>query len=179
MADSQALFNYLKSLLPGQFSEVVFRLDIDEANLSRNVGQVQNAKEVIQLLKQSPDGLTRLEAVLKDILKLRDLYVSSPTLSSTPSRSNYSHLNELTSPQRRELRDALISAFPNRNRLELMLEDELGTSLNRITEGQPDYELAVRDLIKWAEANGKVPELLEGALKANPGNPKLKNFAGL
>jgi hypothetical protein len=89
MTDSQTLLNYLKSLLPGQFSEVIFRLDIDESILSMNVGQAQKAIEVIRLLKQSPDGLTRLEAVLKDILKLRKLDVSPPNSPSTSSSSSF------------------------------------------------------------------------------------------
>jgi hypothetical protein len=179
MTDSQTLLNYLKSLLPGQFSEVIFRLDIDESILSMNVGQAQKAIEVIRLLKQSPDGLTRLEAVLKDILKLRKLDVSPPTSPSTSSSSSSPNLNELTSVQRQELQAPLISAFPNRDQLEVMVEDELGKNLNLITDGERNYELTVRNLIKWAQTYGQVPELLKGALKVNPTNPKLKKFAEL
>ena len=88
-------------------------------------------------------------------------------------------LSQLTPDQRKELRAALMSAFPSQSQLELMVEDELGESLNRITQGQANYELAVRDLVKWAEAGGKVRDVLEGALQSNSGNPKLQELAKL
>jgi hypothetical protein len=88
-------------------------------------------------------------------------------------------LLSLTVEQRKQLRAALISAFPRQSDLELMIEDELGESFNLITQGQPNYELAVRDLVKWAETKGKVQPLLEGALQSNPGNPKLQEIAKL
>ena len=86
-------------------------------------------------------------------------------------------LLQLEPKQRKDLRAALIAAFPGQPQLELMAEDELGESLNRITQGQPNYELVVRDLVQWAEANGRVRLLLECALQANPGNPKLQKLA--
>jgi hypothetical protein len=84
---------------------------------------------------------------------------------------------QLTINQRKELREALMNGFPNRDRLELMLQDELGVNLNRITESQSDYEATVGKVINWAEANGKVQELLTGAISQNSGNPKLQKFA--
>ena len=88
-------------------------------------------------------------------------------------------LLQLTPEQRKDLRAALMAAFPSQPELELMVEDELGESLNRITQGQPNYELAVRDLVKWAEAEGKVRSLLEGAVRSNSGNPQLQALAKL
>jgi hypothetical protein len=80
---------------------------------------------------------------------------------------------DLTQEQRKQWRAALIHAFPGQPNLELMLGDELGESLNQITQGQPNYQLVVRDVVNWAEAQGKLRPLLEGALNANPNNPKL------
>jgi hypothetical protein len=88
-------------------------------------------------------------------------------------------LLKLEVDQRKELRTALIAAFPRQPDLELMVEEELGESLNLITQGQPNYELVARDLVKWAEAQGKLRSLLEGALRANPGNPKLQRLEKL
>jgi hypothetical protein len=82
----------------------------------------------------------------------------------------------LTVEQRRNLRSALMAAFPRQPRLELMVEDELGEDLNQITQGQSDYELVVRDLVKWADSQGRLRELVIGALWSIPGNPELGDF---
>ena len=83
---------------------------------------------------------------------------------------------EVTFEQRKDLRAALMSAFPSQPVLELMVEDELRTYLNNITQGQNNYELIIRDLVKWAEANDKVWDLILGASIKNPGNPQLQGF---
>lgn len=88
-------------------------------------------------------------------------------------------LENLTSEQRKELRAALISAFPNSQNLALMVEDELDLSLNLITQGEANYEISMAKLVQWAEAQGKLQQLLEGASRANPGNPKLKKLVSL
>jgi hypothetical protein len=83
---------------------------------------------------------------------------------------------ELNVSQRKALRAALISAFPRQELLELMLEDELEEDLNRITHGQSNYDLVVRDLVKWAEGQGRLIELVVGASRQNPGNPEVRSF---
>ncbi|MBD2066235.1 toll/interleukin-1 receptor domain-containing protein [Leptolyngbya sp. FACHB-671] len=113
--------------------------------------------------------MNRLIRGLEEIVGLPEPSVS-PNLVS---------LLSLTVEQRKELRAALISAFPRQTDLELMIEDELGESFNLVTQGQPNYEFAVRDLVKWAEAQGKVQSFLEGAVRSNPGNPKLQELAKL
>ncbi|MBD2067757.1 formylglycine-generating enzyme family protein [Leptolyngbya sp. FACHB-671] len=55
-----------------------------------------------------------------------------------------------------------------------MLEDELEEDLNRITESKANYELVVYSLVKWAEAKGKLTDLVIGASRRNPGNLALK-----
>ena len=83
---------------------------------------------------------------------------------------------KLTFDQCRDLRDVLISAFPNQSDLDLMVEDELKIYLNQITHEQPNYKLVVRALIIWANSRGKSALLLKGALRSNPGNQELQNF---
>jgi hypothetical protein len=85
---------------------------------------------------------------------------------------------ELTVGQRKSLREALISAFPKQPELELMIEDELEEDLNRITQGEANYELVVRSLVKWAEAQGRLSDLVVGASHQNPGNPTLRSVVG-
>jgi len=105
-----------------------------------------------------------------------DEVVGSSELSFKVEKLDLLHL---TVEQRKDLRATLMAAFPSQPQLELMVEDELGKSLNQITQGQPNYELVVRDLVKWAESNGQVRSLLEGSVRANPGNPKLQELAKL
>jgi len=65
-------FNLLKSLLPAQFAEVIFLYDIEESQLTRNVAQVQIAKDVIQFAKQKEgDSFTEL---------LNTIYQAAPHL---------------------------------------------------------------------------------------------------
>lgn len=45
-------FNLLKSILPAQFDEVIFRYEVDESQLPTNVAQVQKAKDVIKFASQ-------------------------------------------------------------------------------------------------------------------------------
>ena len=84
---------------------------------------------------------------------------------------------ELTPSQRQELRAALLSAFPQPPLLDLMIQDALGKDLNQITQGQPTYDLTVQDLVKWADSQGRLRELVIGASQKNPGNPELKAFS--
>lgn len=67
-----------------------------------------------------------------------------------------------------------MQAYPQEEDLQLMLEDELDCQLNNISQGQR-YNVTVQNLIKWAEQEGKLRELVIGASKSNPGNPKLRN----
>lgn len=83
---------------------------------------------------------------------------------------------QLDASQRKQWRAALISAFPRQPDLELMLEDELDEALNLITQGQPNYQLVVRDLVQWAESHGRLRSLLESAIRANSGNLNLQEL---
>jgi hypothetical protein len=138
---------------------------LSEADLPDGLGPL--AKLNSAQTRPDPDfhiDMTRLVRRLEEIL---DVAKSKPIAWT------------LTGEQRKQWRAAFISAFPQQPDLELMLEDELDESLNQITQGQPNYELAVRDLLRWAEAQGKLPDLLTGALSSNPGNPKLQELVSL
>ncbi|BAZ13841.1 hypothetical protein NIES4071_56810 [Calothrix sp. NIES-4071] len=81
----------------------------------------------------------------------------------------------LTKEQRELFHNALMDAFPTKQSLEMMLSFKLDWSLNQITTGA-NHEEIVFKLIQNAEAKGNVTELLEAAIKENPGNPKLNEF---
>jgi len=83
---------------------------------------------------------------------------------------------ELNRTQRRCLRAALISAYPDHGLLGLMLEDELDQKLNLITQDKSNYDITVQELIKWAEAEGLIPKLVIGASRSNARNPQTQEF---
>jgi hypothetical protein len=123
-------------------------------------------------------GLNELQAVLGQVM-----VGASTTISPLPNPikpdNKSSQLQvppELSVEQKKLLRAALKHAFPKRVHLAAMLEDEMGEDLDSITYNEPDYEIALRALVTWAETEGKLQNLLEGALQVKSDNPKLKEL---
>ena len=82
---------------------------------------------------------------------------------------------QLTGEQGKALREALMSAYPNEDALRIFVMDVLGQDLNRISQGDT-YQAVTFDLIRWSESEGRVEELVGGALRDKPGNPELQRF---
>ena len=82
----------------------------------------------------------------------------------------------LSGSQRKELQDALISAFPDKASLEQMLSHKLDKNLDA-NAGGANLEQIVYNLIKRAEAENWFEDLIDAARRENPGNPKLKHTA--
>jgi hypothetical protein len=122
-------------------------------------------------------GLNELQAVLGQVMVGSITPPSPPKDVIPPPRP--SHLQvppELSVEEKKQFRAALKHAFPKRVHLAAMLEDEMGDDLDSITYNEPDYEIALRALVTWAETEGKLQNLLEGALHVKSGNPKLKEL---
>jgi len=75
-----------------------------------------------------------------------------------------------------QIREALLSAFPKRQNLEMMVFDQLKENLSAIA-GDSNLEHTVFELVRWAEARGRLEELVIGALIQNPGNDQLRSAA--
>jgi hypothetical protein len=82
----------------------------------------------------------------------------------------------LTGPQRSELMEALIKAFPNEGALAQFVDHKLDLDLDTVAGGRNRAEV-VFNLIRWAEANGRTRELVEKARESNPGNAHLRRVA--
>ncbi len=82
---------------------------------------------------------------------------------------------ELTGAQGKELREAIISAYPGKEKLKMMVSDELEENLDAIAGGDNLDEI-VFSLIEWAQSQGKLEELVNAGIKRNPGNEKLREF---
>lgn len=75
-----------------------------------------------------------------------------------------------------QLCEALADAFPSASDLERMVRIELSESLNQISSESQGLNTRVFQLVRWAEANGRVNELVRGARTQNQGNPRLRAF---
>ena len=80
---------------------------------------------------------------------------------------------DLSSKQREELQNALIFAFPDKTSLEQMLSHGLNKNLDAIAGGS-NLNQVIFNLIKKAEAENWVKDLIDAAHNSNPGNPNLK-----
>ncbi|WP_414587356.1 effector-associated domain EAD1-containing protein [Scytonema sp. PCC 10023] len=74
-----------------------------------------------------------------------------------------------------QFQKALLNAFPTPGKLKQMVRFRLDENLDAIAAGANLSEV-VSNLIEWAEAEGKLEELLIAARKENPGNPALRKF---
>ena len=78
--------------------------------------------------------------------------------------------------QFRKLQAGLLSAFPKYADLEQMVRMRLDVSLPEIVR-QGDMKTVSYDLIAWAEAQGRLDDLIRGARADNPRNPELAAVA--
>src|SRR4051794_30812050 len=82
----------------------------------------------------------------------------------------------LTKDEAAELQEVLLDAY-SQDSLEQMVRHRLDLRLETIAGGN-NFSVVVHRLIEWAELNGRVEELIAGALAANPDNLSLQTFAG-
>ena len=82
----------------------------------------------------------------------------------------------LSAQQRKNLKDALVDAFPDKSSLEQMLSFGLDKKLDTIAGGDNLGEV-VFSLIKIVEAQNWVEDLITAARNSNPGNLSLKIIA--
>lgn len=98
---------------------------------------------------------------------------AAPAVAPNPAAIS---LANLTAPQRKQLNDALLSAFPTPAALRRMVDFGLDTSLDQITTAGSLSDM-VLDLIVWARAQTRVEDLVKAALAANSTNTQLRVFA--
>jgi len=82
----------------------------------------------------------------------------------------------LTGPQMSQLQEALLSAFPTRAVFDQMLLLELDTSLSAVAADAPLPQM-IFQAMTWADAHGRLAELVHKAAARNPGNPQLRQAA--
>jgi hypothetical protein len=85
-------------------------------------------------------------------------------------------MKNLSGEQNEQLHSALLSAFPTVSSLEKMVRFRLSENLMEIVKDGSVSDLAF-NLIQWAEAGGRMEDLVRGALKEQPRNEDLQIFA--
>jgi hypothetical protein len=104
---------------------------------------------------------------------------STPFLAAPPAAPAPAPARTVTLDRamRRPLYDALLAAFPAAQDLQQMVRFGLDENLSAIAGGSALSDI-VFNLIQWAEARGRVGDLVAAALEANPRNPALRTVAG-
>jgi tetratricopeptide (TPR) repeat protein len=84
-------------------------------------------------------------------------------------------MRKLTGSELAALQEALLSAFPSIDDLRQMVRLQLDEHLDHIAGGQ-NLSNVVFHLIAWAEKEGRLAELVQGACNHNTGNPDLHQW---
>lgn len=82
----------------------------------------------------------------------------------------------LTGYERERLCKAIISAYPSKTKLKMMVSYQLDENLDAIAGGDNLYEIVFNLIVEWAESRGKLEDLINAAIRGNPGNSELKEF---
>ena len=82
---------------------------------------------------------------------------------------------KLTGWQFKQIQDALLSGYSQKYALAEMVRVELNEELDVIAGGDSLQEITFM-LINWAEDQGKLTDLVQAAVKHNPGNPELQQL---
>src|SRR5579871_40125 len=93
-----------------------------------------------------------------------------------PENDNEASDMNLSGDQFKQLQQALMSAFPSVAKLAMMVRTGVGENLRSVAGGDDLAEVTF-NLITWAEADGRLEELVQKAYDANPGNLELQSFA--
>jgi hypothetical protein len=76
--------------------------------------------------------------------------------------------------KRRAIREALVAAFPMPDDMRMLTDELLDVPLQNITGINKDMNVIAFDLIGWAQARGRLTEVVIGAAALNPGSASLK-----
>lgn len=82
----------------------------------------------------------------------------------------------LSGQEKRKLREALMSAYPEFFDVQELVDTYFNTPLNHITKEKTNHREVVFDLVTWAKSKGKLEKLIVVAYEDNSDNPELKKF---
>ena len=82
---------------------------------------------------------------------------------------------ELTNDDRKALREAIQSAYPDRASLEIFVDDELNQNL-AVVAGDGKHDKVIFELIKWAIAKGYIDDLILALAADTENRPDIQQF---
>src|SRR3954452_14692319 len=83
----------------------------------------------------------------------------------------------LTPAQRRQIEGALLAAFPSEADLARLLLHQLDVPLPQVA-ARANLQQMVFELVQWAEALGRLRDLIRGAAAENSDNPQVHDLLG-
>jgi endonuclease G, mitochondrial len=178
--------------LPGaQFEELIFGLNPPPGVLPPDFASQGNRTPLLLQWAEGPTGpgLLAVQSILRLVIGLPEEKDSGRESSRAQFGANPTSdhaewpvadyqpptLTQITGEQFEQLEQALISAFPTREKLTRMVRITFNQPLQAVAEGANQTE-RVDQLIEWAEAEGRLSDLVAAARQQNPGNPKLQAF---
>jgi Effector-associated domain 1/TIR domain/CHAT domain len=162
---------FYDALSAGRDVEFAFRLGCAAIRLDGS------AEHITPVLIKKPVGsgaaifvTPNSQPITSNTLELKE---TEPALTTPTTRE----VNmELSGDRIKQLREALQGAFPSRDKLKLLVNEEFNEKFDEIVGDGPLPKI-VGELIDFAEAEGRLVELVSAAIRRNPGNPKLRLFA--
>ena len=171
------LMRTLNGLPESQFEELVAALNPPKGILPSGSAAQGTRSPALLHWVEGPTGpkLPELLAILEHVMSAQQPVSQPDRQEPVPSKptSEFDVPDELSSKEKQLFREALKHAFRQRPLLAAMIQDELGEDLDSITYGELNYDLAIRALIEWADSEGRLQDLFEGALEVKQRNPKL------
>ncbi|KYC36465.1 hypothetical protein WA1_42955 [Scytonema hofmannii PCC 7110] len=155
---------------PSNQTTVSNTLPMDDSNLKLLQEKLSDFRREY-IITADPGRKFQLKKEIEDIE--RQIQELESLLTVNLERNNQ-NIN-FTGAQRKQFCDALMDAFRSQKDLEMMLSYELNWKLNQIAGGE-NYQQIVFSLLDYADAQGQLKELLNGAKRANTGNRKLRDM---
>ena len=86
-----------------------------------------------------------------------------------------SNIYQLTGVEHKNLVEALVSAFPERQKFKILLKHALNKNLSEIVSDK-DLKTTAFEIVTAAESQGWLTDLIMAAKESVPNNPKLKSM---
>ncbi len=83
---------------------------------------------------------------------------------------------KLSGAECKKLVNAIVSAYPTKNDLAMMVEFELEENLEAIAGGENLTDIVFKLVTRWAIPRGKLYRLILASYETNPDNSELQNF---
>ncbi len=82
---------------------------------------------------------------------------------------------KLSKDDRKDLRQAILSAYTDPGSLEIFVDEALGENLAAIAGGR-NLTQTTFELVRWAESKGRIDDLVIGLYQDTPGNPEVQRL---